>query len=87
MDERTKLINQQSYSLNNSQSNIFNDGTKRKHVTFILPSLENEATHRDRFFSIRLCYICMFLSSVSFTICMSSMWPFLQIVSNFHMTS
>ena len=74
MDERTRLLN---------NSSINNDllTNKREKVTFVLPSLETEAVYKDRLFSIRLCYVCMFLSSVSFTICISSIWPFLQIVT------
>lgn len=43
-----------------------------------IPSQETLAERKDRYFSIRLCYFVMFLSSVSFTISISSMWPFLQ---------
>ena len=75
MDERTRLLNNSSIN-----SELFTQN-KRENVTFILPSLETEAVYKDRLFSIRICYVCMFLSSVSFTICISSIWPFLQIVS------
>lgn len=43
-----------------------------------IPSQETVAERKDRYSSIRLCYFVMFLSSVSFTISISSMWPFLQ---------
>lgn len=86
MDERSPLIKPQSYSINDSATSTIpiydNDRKKKTHFTFVLPALEDEKTHKDRYFSIRLCYICMFLSSVSFTICISSIWPFLQIVSS-----
>ena len=78
MHERTRLLKNQSHSIN--QPELVNNNGK---VTFVLPSLESETVYKDRLFSIRLCYICMFLSSVSFTICISSIWPFLQIVNIF----
>jgi hypothetical protein len=79
MDERTRLLNNSSINTDF----LANNENKREKVIFVLPSLETEAIYKDRLFSIRLCYICMFLSSVSFTICISSIWPFLQIVIKF----
>jgi hypothetical protein len=79
MHERTRLLNNRKTN-SVHQSEFSADRNANGKVTFVLPSLETEAVYKDRLFSIRLCYICMFLSSVSFTICISSMWPFLQIV-------
>ena len=79
MHERSRLLNGKTNSVHQSEFNV--NRNENGKVTFVLPSLETEAVYKDRLFSIRLCYVCMFLSSVSFTICISSIWPFLQIVS------
>jgi hypothetical protein len=43
----------------------------------------NEATKAQRFLAIRICYFGMFVSSIVFSITVSSLWPFLQIVFEF----
>lgn len=50
----------------------------RQRYKYAIPSQESEEQIKDRFISIKICYVAMFLSAVSFTITMSSMWPFLQ---------
>ena len=40
----------------------------------------NEATKKQRFRAIRICYFGIFVSSIVFSITISSLWPFLQIV-------
>lgn len=44
--------------------------------------IENPLVRRSRWRSIRVMYLTMFLSSVSFSICMSSIWPYLKLVRN-----
>ncbi|KAK3607035.1 hypothetical protein CHS0354_011594 [Potamilus streckersoni] len=41
---------------------------------------EQPEQYKSRWRSIRVMYLTMFLSSVSFSICMSSIWPYLQIL-------
>lgn len=43
--------------------------------------VEPPNVYKSRWWSIRVMYLTMFLSSVSFSICMSSLWPYLQVVS------
>ncbi|XP_060077649.1 major facilitator superfamily domain-containing protein 8-like [Ylistrum balloti] len=42
--------------------------------------LEPPNVYKSRWRSIRVMYLTMFLSSVSFSICMSSIWPYLQLL-------
>ncbi|XP_033742789.1 major facilitator superfamily domain-containing protein 8-like isoform X2 [Pecten maximus] len=42
--------------------------------------LEPPNVYKSRWRSIRVMYLTMFLSSVSFSICMSSLWPYLQLL-------
>ncbi|XP_005111705.2 major facilitator superfamily domain-containing protein 8, partial [Aplysia californica] len=42
--------------------------------------LEPPNVYRSRWRSIRVMYLTMFLGSVTFTITMSSLWPFLQVL-------
>ncbi|XP_074651229.1 major facilitator superfamily domain-containing protein 8-like [Tubulanus polymorphus] len=42
--------------------------------------LEPPNVYKSRWRSIRVMYLTMFLSSISFSICMSSIWPFLRVV-------
>ncbi|XP_061183566.1 major facilitator superfamily domain-containing protein 8-like isoform X1 [Saccostrea echinata] len=42
--------------------------------------VENPKVRQSRWRSIRVMYLTMFLSSVSFSICMSSIWPFLKLL-------
>ncbi|KAL5011895.1 hypothetical protein ScPMuIL_010446 [Solemya velum] len=57
------------------------DGVERKSsVAVPVPSTEPPATYRSRWRSIRIMYLTMFLSSVSFSICMSSLWPYLKVL-------
>ncbi|CAG5115757.1 unnamed protein product [Candidula unifasciata] len=43
--------------------------------------LERPEDYKSRWRSIRLMYLVMFLASVTFTITMSSLWPFLQVLN------
>ncbi|CAF0817949.1 unnamed protein product [Brachionus calyciflorus] len=82
MNERSPLL--KGYGSSDSPSLpkfITNPNLNSKQrIRFAIPSQETEEANRDRFFSIKVCYVCMFLSAVSFTITISSMWPFLQII-------
>ena len=78
MDENTRLL--RSDINDNDVLPTFIDTSKRN-FTWVSIATEDEEGHRDRYFSIRICYLVMLLSSISFTICISSMWPFLQIVN------
>ncbi|KAJ8297856.1 hypothetical protein KUTeg_024387 [Tegillarca granosa] len=42
--------------------------------------IEHPDIYKSRWRSIRVMYLTMFLSSVSFSICMSSVWPYLRLV-------
>ena len=53
---------------------------RKQKFIWAIPSQESEEGYKDRFFSIKICYVLMFMSAVSFTITISSMWPYLQIV-------
>lgn len=44
--------------------------------------IENPLVRRSRWRSIRVMYLTMFLSSVSFSICMSSIWPYLKLLDS-----
>ena len=44
--------------------------------------LEPPNQYNSRWRSIRVMYLTMFLSSVSFSICMSSLWPYLKLLDN-----
>lgn len=44
--------------------------------------LEPPNQYKSRWRSIRVMYLTMFLSSVSFSICMSSLWPYLKLLDN-----
>ncbi|XP_071125177.1 major facilitator superfamily domain-containing protein 8-like isoform X2 [Mytilus edulis] len=52
------------------------------HAVVGVPStvLEPPNQYKSRWRSIRVMYLTMFLSSVSFSICMSSLWPYLKIL-------
>ncbi|KAK7496587.1 hypothetical protein BaRGS_00012239, partial [Batillaria attramentaria] len=51
--------------------------------SFNLPvSVESPDQFRSRWLSIRIMYLTMFLSAVTFTITMSTIWPYLQVVDN-----
>lgn len=59
-------------------------------LIFVLHSLSrrasallNESTKKQRFRAIRICYFGIFVSSIVFSITISSLWPFLQIVNSF----
>ena len=49
--------------------------------------LEPPNQYNSRWRSIRVMYLTMFLSSVSFSICMSSLWPYLKLLDNAANTS
>ncbi len=79
MSETDPLISDNSTS-NFTRQLFSNTNNTNNNFIWVIPAIEDEKTHKDRFFSIRLCYFVIFITSVSFTICISSMWPFLQIV-------
>ncbi|CAF1544679.1 unnamed protein product [Rotaria magnacalcarata] len=71
-DEQSSLLDSQvHYSTNSTRE----DFTRSRSSTFF-----NETTKKDRFRDIRICYFGMFVSSIVFSITVSSLWPFLQIV-------
>ena len=48
--------------------------------------LEPPHVYKSRWRSIRVMYLTMFLSSVSFSICMSSLYPYLKVVGSLSKT-
>ena len=70
---------QESYGIEfrNDQNDLFFflNSYRRRSSTSV-----NEATKAQRFRAIRICYFGMFVSSIVFSITVSSLWPFLQIV-------
>ncbi|RNA24089.1 Major facilitator superfamily domain-containing 8 [Brachionus plicatilis] len=81
MDEHSPLLKNYGSSINQQLPKyITRPKIKNQSFRFCIPSQETEKEKRDRFFSIKVCYVCMFLSAVSFTITISSIWPFLQII-------
>ena len=81
MNERSPLLNGSINDGGILPKYMSNPKNKRK-FQYAVPSQESEEQTKDRFFSIRICYLVMFLSSVSFTISITSMWPYLLIVLN-----
>ncbi|UJR26170.1 hypothetical protein I4U23_007514 [Adineta vaga] len=71
-NERSALLNNRiSDSINRSRS----ESMRRRSSSSV-----NEATKKQRFRAIRICYFGMFVSSIVFSITVSSLWPFLQII-------
>ncbi|CAF0779339.1 unnamed protein product [Adineta ricciae] len=71
-NERSALLpNRNNESSNSSRS----ESIRRRSSTSA-----NEATKKERFRAIRICYFGMFVSSIVFSITVSSLWPFLQII-------
>ncbi|XP_060589826.1 major facilitator superfamily domain-containing protein 8-like [Ruditapes philippinarum] len=64
LSERTLLIGRSTRSLESTN----------RHAT------ESSGTYKSRCRSIRVMYLTMFLSSVSFSICMSSLYPYLRVL-------
>jgi hypothetical protein len=79
MDETSPLILKQD-----NRREFPAPSSSKRSVVRILPSLEDDTARKDRYFSIRIGYICMFATSVSFTVCISSTLPFLKIVCIFN---
>jgi len=73
-NERSSLINSQ---INDVSTSARQESIRRRSSTFI-----NESTKKQRFRDIRICYFGMFVSSIVFSITVSSLWPFLQIVDS-----
>ncbi|XP_071125175.1 major facilitator superfamily domain-containing protein 8-like isoform X1 [Mytilus edulis] len=65
-----------------SETAIPNGNKTNGHAVVGVPStvLEPPNQYKSRWRSIRVMYLTMFLSSVSFSICMSSLWPYLKIL-------
>jgi hypothetical protein len=84
MNEKTPLLNGASINdggvLPKFISNPNNQTRNKMKFQYAVPSQESEQATKERFISIRICYLVMFLSSVSFTISITSMWPYLLIV-------
>ncbi|KAH9488155.1 Major facilitator super domain-containing protein 8 [Bulinus truncatus] len=65
-------------------SRVVNDGAVYRPESVVgIPStvVEPPNFYRSRWRSIRVMYLTMFLGSVTFTITMSSLWPFLQVLN------
>jgi hypothetical protein len=76
MNERSPLL------LNSiNDENTKTSATKKRNFKWVALAHEDEQTRKDRFNSIRIGYIIMLMTSISFTISISSTWPFLQIVT------
>ncbi|VDI77954.1 MFS transporter, ceroid-lipofuscinosis neuronal protein 7, partial [Mytilus galloprovincialis] len=65
-----------------TETPIPNGNKTNGHAVVGVPStvLEPPNQYKSRWRSIRVMYLTMFLSSVSFSICMSSLWPYLKIL-------
>nr|XP_022328337.1 major facilitator superfamily domain-containing protein 8-like isoform X2 [Crassostrea virginica] len=72
VNERTSLLK----SHPPASDDDYYDHSTSNGSTFI----ENPQVRRSRWRSIRVMYLTMFLSSVSFSICMSSIWPYLKVL-------
>lgn len=72
VDERTNLL---ADELHDSHASFAKESIRRRSSTLL-----NEATRAARFRAIRICYFGMFVSSIVFSITVSSLWPFLQII-------
>ncbi|XP_048740690.2 major facilitator superfamily domain-containing protein 8-like isoform X2 [Ostrea edulis] len=75
-DERTSLLK--------SHPPTDDDDYPNYSTSTSIPStfIENPSVRRSRWRSIRVMYLTMFLSSVSFSICMSSIWPYLKLLDS-----
>ncbi|CAF0755542.1 unnamed protein product [Rotaria sordida] len=71
-NETSSLLDNQ---INGAKTSTREDSTRTRSAT-----LFNETTRNERFRDIRICYFGMFVSSIVFSITVSSLWPFLQIV-------
>ncbi len=82
MNEKSPLLRSQIKNINSDSNDQNSFSEANRHFKWVIPSEETVKERKDRMFSIYLCYLCMFFSSVSYTITISSMWPFLQQVIN-----
>ncbi|CAF1210482.1 unnamed protein product [Adineta steineri] len=71
--------NERSSLLNNRLDDSIHS-SRRESIRARSSSSVNEATKKQRFRDIRICYFGMFVSSIVFSITVSSLWPFLQII-------
>ncbi|XP_062616053.1 major facilitator superfamily domain-containing protein 8-like [Saccostrea cucullata] len=74
VDEKKSLL--KSHPPNDDSYSDYGTSNGIPSSTFV----ENPRVRRSRWRSIRVMYLTMFLSSVSFSICMSSIWPFLKLL-------
>ena len=82
MDEQSPLLYGHINNVNDDSTDQNSLSQLNKYFKWAIPSQETVYERKDRMYSIYLCYLCMFFSSVSYTITISSMWPFLQEVNN-----